>query len=873
MKMKKKEKEHDSRTDKNFPLLLSIILVFCILGAVVFSVSRKITREMSESAVQNLNESLNLIKSTIEAVLNKEAEFQKLMAQEIARKGDPEEYIRSYQKNQTMVKIAFIRAGETEGISSTGEVFSEEGMDFTSGGVTEGLAVSHSYLNYMGTWVYSIKCPVVKDDREIGTLYVEYTYDSLDKSLPDGFYNKRAMLYIMDTKTERFVLKPKGMGERSAGHLNLEDFYRANDIREETLRAEVERCVQNGENVMFYHDIRGKSALNYMWTVNGGTIYLIGYVPVEAIQQEGKTVNQNIFTVVVVMLVAFFLCCVLYYFNYRQQRKLWKEREAERELYNGQLKDALQAAQMASSSKTMFLSNMSHDIRTPMNAVLGFTGLLARDAENPDKVREYTKKIMASGQHLLSLINDILDVSKIESGKVVLNMGEFTLNDLVSSVDAIIRPMAAARSQKFHVEVTDVKHEYLIGDETRINQILINLLSNAVKYTPEGGNIWFRILGLKQRSSQFEHIRIEVEDDGYGMTQEYLKVIFDAFTRAENSTTNKVQGTGLGMAITKNIVELMGGTIEVTSEVDKGSLFRVELELRIPEGQADGKFWEQSGISRVLFVHRDGKEGRNVCALIEDKGISVDMVSGAEEALRMAGGGGSTGGAYQLVLLDWDEPDTGGIRTAEQMRKVLPEKTPILFLTVHGADGMEEVLQLGSTGILVKPLFLSAMKEKITEIWAREAGTDKSPETMEGSGLKGMRILAAEDNDINAEILSEILVSEGAACEIVENGRLALERFEQSEEKEFDAILMDVQMPVMNGYDATRAIRALERGDAVTIPIIAMTANAFAEDEREALNAGMNVHLTKPIDVDLLKKMLRQYVCQKRNGGEAGEGE
>lgn len=294
------------------------------------------------------------------------------------------------------------------------------------------------------------------------------------------------MLYIMDPRTERFVLKPKGMGERSAGHVNLEDYYRANNIQEEDILAEVQESIRNGKNLMFYHDIRRKSALNYMWKVNDGTIYLVGYVPIEAIQQEGKTVNQNIYIVVLVMLIAFFLCCVLYYLNQRQQNKVRGEREAERELHNKQLTEALQAAQLASNSKTMFLSNMSHDIRTPMNAVLGFTTLLARDADNADKVREYTGKIMASGQHLLSLINDILDVSKIESGKVVLNLEEFTLNDMVSSVDAIIRPMASARAQQFHVEVRDIKHEYLIGDETRVNQILINLLSNAVKYTPEG---------------------------------------------------------------------------------------------------------------------------------------------------------------------------------------------------------------------------------------------------------------------------------------------------------------------------------------------------------------------------------------------------
>ncbi|MCM1118430.1 MAG: ATP-binding protein [bacterium] len=852
-----KRKSYKRAADKGVSLLLSILLVFGILGVVVFSVSQKISKEMSESAIQNLDESLDLIKSTIESILSKEAEFQKLIAQEIALRQEPEEYIASYQKNQTMVKISYIREGETVGISSTGDAFSEEGLDF-SGGMIEGLAVSHSYINYMGTWAYSLKCPVTRDERIIGTLYVEYTYDSLDKSLPDGFDGKQAMLYIMDAKTERFVLKPKGMGERNAGHLDLEDFYRANDIRESELQAEVKNCIQNGKNIMFYHDIRGKSALNYMWTVNGGTIYLVGYVPIEAILREGKSVNQNILIVVAVMLVAFFLCCVLYYLNQRQQRKIMREREAERELHNKQLAEALHAAQLASNSKTMFLSNMSHDIRTPMNAVLGFTTLLEKDAENPDKVRAYTKKIMASGQHLLSLINDILDVSKIESGKVVLNVEEFTLNALVSSVDVIVRPMASARAQEFHVEVRDIKHERLLGDETRINQILINLLSNAVKYTPEGGNIWFRIIGLKQRSSQFEHIRIEVEDDGYGMTQDYLKVIFDAFTRAENSTTNKVQGTGLGMAITKNIVELMGGTIEVFSEVDRGSLFRVELEFRIPEGQADKLFWEQSGISRILFVGEDGQEGQNIQTLMDDMGVAVDIVSDEKSALSVLQNSGDIQNVYQLALLDVDVSVMDDASTLEQMRKLLPPNAPLLFMTDHDVGKANHMVDT-----LTKPFFVSALKERVMEIQAEEAGESKESEAEEAGGLQGLHFLAAEDNEINAEILSEILTIEGAGCEIAENGRLAVERFANAKEGEFDAILMDVQMPVMNGYDATRAIRAMKRKDAGEIPIIAMTANAFAEDEREALNAGMNIHLAKPIDVELLKQVIRSCVYKK----------
>ena len=846
-----KEKPEKREKWGGLPLLFSIVLVFCIFGAFVFSVSRKISREMSESAIQNLSESLDLIESTIEAILRSEAEFQTLIAQEIARTDDPESYIRTYEKNQTMSKMSLILAGETEGVSNSGERFTEEGLDFSAGGSVMGLPVSQSYLNYMGTWSYTIKCPVTRDGVEIGTLYAEYVYDAVDRSLPDGFYNKQASLYIMDAESRRFVLKPKGMGKRNAGHLNLSDFYRANSIEDPEIHEEVEACLQSGKNILFYHDIRDVQALNYMWAVNGGTIFLVGYVPVEAIQQEGRSVSQNIVIVVVSMLAAFFLCIGLYYLSRRQQDKLRREREAERRLHSQQLAEALQAAQIASESKTTFLSNMSHDIRTPMNAVLGFAALLGNEAGNPAKVREYTGKIMASGQHLLSLINDILDVSKIESGKVVLNLEKFALNDVISSVDAIIQPMARAKGQAFHLEMTGVRHEYLVGDEMRINQILINLLSNAVKYTPEGGSIWLRFIGLKQHSNQYEHIRIEVEDNGYGMTPEYLEKIFDAFTRAENSTTNKVQGTGLGMAITKSIVELMGGTIEVFSEVDRGTLFRVDLELRILEGAVDRQFWEQHGISHILTVGETPEDMESARALMGDAGLQLDAASDAGEALEQI-----RGGNCQLVLLDWE---ACGLPAAQTLREELGDGVPIIILAEYGAEDLEEALALPRTGAISKPFFVSAFREKVTELW----GEPSVPEEDAGD-LKGMRFLAAEDNEINAEILEELLAVEGAVCQVEANGRLALERFQRAAAGEFDAILLDVQMPVMNGHEAARAIRALDREDAKSIPIIAMTANAFAEDEKAALAAGMDAHVPKPLNMDLLKRVIRQQFSKRR---------
>ena len=856
-----KEKPAKQKKRRGSLLLLSIVLVFCLLGTVVYGISRKITQEMSASAIQNLSESLDLIQCTIEAILRNEAEFQSLIAKEAARAEDPETYVRTYEKNQTMAKLSLILSGRTEGVSNTGEHFTEEGLDFSAGGTVNGLPVSQSYLNYMGTWSYTIKCPVERDGQEIGTLYAEYVYDAIDEFLPrEGFYNKQASLYIMDAESERFVLKPKGMGQRSAGHLNLADFYRANNIQDAGIQAEVAQCLENGDDILFYHRIRSVNALNYMWSVNGGTVFLVGYVPVEAIQQEGRTVNQNILIVVIIMLAAFFLCILLYYLSWQQQDKIRREREEERRLHSQQLAEALQAAQIASNSKTMFLSNMSHDIRTPMNAVLGFTTLLAKDAENPAKVREYTKKITASGQHLLSLINDILDVSKIESGKVVLNFEKFALNDVISSVEAIIQPMAKAKRQTFHLDVTGIRHEYLVGDETRINQILINLLSNAVKYTPEGGCIWFRIIGLKQRSGQYEHIRIEVEDNGYGMTPEYLETIFDAFTRAENSTTNKVQGTGLGMAITKSIVELMGGTIEVSSKVNQGSLFRVELELRIPEEQVDRQFWEKRGITRILAVDNSAENQENIRALMKDTGVLLDSAANLEEALALV----QNGREFQLVLLDWDAPGFG-VQAAKRLRKALPDTVLILFLAPLDAEGTEEARQISRTGILTEPFFVSALQEKLAEMWADTGGAEEEPEPETAGILEGIRFLAAEDNEINAEILSELLEIEGASCEVVGNGRLAVERFREAGQDEFDAILMDVQMPVMNGHEAARAIRALPRSDAGTIPIIAMTANAFAEDEKAALDAGMDAHVAKPLDVEMLKKVIRKCVRRKES--------
>lgn len=397
------------------------------------------------------------------------------------------------------------------------------------------------------------------------------------------------------------------------------------------------------------------------------------------------------------------------------------------------MEEAYRAAKAANEAKTVFLSNMSHDMHTPMNAIMGFSALVDRDAEQPDKVRQYNGKIAASGQHLLNLINNVLDMSKIESGQNALDIAAFDLKELLEELNAAIQPWIQEKRQSLEVEVSGLKADCFLGDRLRLRQILINLLSNAVTYTQEGGQIQLTVLGLPEISKGYAHLCFQVQDNGIGISPEFMKHIFDPFTREKDTTASGILGVGLGMAITKNLVDLMGGTISVQSTQGRGSTFRVELELRYPDAQP--------------------------------------VETGSREQTRLPASG--------------DKP------------------------------------------------------------------------------LEGLRMLVAEDNDINAEILEELLSCEGVSCERTGNGQEALERFRQMPPGTFAAVLMDIQMPVMNGYEATRAIRGLDRPDGKTIPIVAMTANAFAEDVQNSMEAGMNAHLAKPIDMAMLKEVLVQLIFGK----------
>lgn len=535
---------------------------------------------------------------------------------------------------------------------------------------------------------------------------------------------------------------------------------------------------------------------------------------------------------------------------------MFSDRTKERKL-NENLKDALEIAKSANDAKSNFLSNMSHDIRTPMNAILGFATLLAKDADKPDKVREYIRKISFSGNHLLSLINDILDMSKIESGKTTLNIEEFGFPEFLEELYSIIVPQANAKKHNFNVYTKGLLPERVLGDRLRLNQVLLNLLSNAVKYTPAGGNIELTVESLDKTVHNHTHLRISVKDNGIGMSEQFVKEIFDPFAREVNVHTKGIQGTGLGMAIAKNIVNLMGGTLSVESEEGKGSTFNLEIELAIARhAQSDDKdFWLNHNVTRVLVVDDEEDICTGVQELMADTGVEVYYALGGRQAVQMVSEAFDENKGYNIVLLDWKMPDMDGIETAKHIRKKVGNDVPIMVLTSYSFDEIEEEAKdAGINLFLPKPFFISNFRNAIEKL---SDGETKEFKNIPGSvSIKGLKVLAAEDNEINAEILVELLDIEEATCDLAGNGQEAVEKFAASEPGQYDIIFMDVQMPVMNGYEATKAIRAGSHPQAKTIPIIAMTANAFDDDVRMALDSGMNAHLAKPIDMEKLKNII-----------------
>ena len=525
---------------------------------------------------------------------------------------------------------------------------------------------------------------------------------------------------------------------------------------------------------------------------------------------------------------------------------------------NQALYEAVRAAETANRAKSTFLSNMSHDIRTPMNAVIGFTTLAVSNIDNKEKVRDYLGKILSSSNHLLSLINDVLDMSRIESGKIHLEETEVSLSDMLHDLKTIISGHIYAKQLELYMDAMDVTDEDVYCDKTRLNQVLLNLLSNAIKFTPAGGTVSVRLKqfpGTKKGSGLYE---IRVKDSGIGMSQEFIQRIFSPFERERTSTVSRTQGTGLGMAITKNIVDMMGGTIEVRTEQGKGTEFIVRLPLRIQSEQRSIEKIAELEDLKALVVDDDFNTCDSVTKMLVKVGMRSEWTLSGKEAVLRARQSMELGDAFHAYIIDWRLPDMNGIEVTRQIRS-LGDDTPIIILTAYDWSDIEvEARAAGVNAFCAKPLFMSDIRETLmTAIGQKQTGAENCILPEIGSDFRGRCILLVEDNELNREIAEEILKQYGFLVDIAENGAVAVEKVKNSAPGTYDLVLMDIQMPVMNGYEATEQIRALEDPALAKIRILAMTANAFDEDRKQALKCGMDGFLSKPIVMEELIRTLQ----------------
>nr|WP_297874767.1 response regulator [uncultured Blautia sp.] len=522
-----------------------------------------------------------------------------------------------------------------------------------------------------------------------------------------------------------------------------------------------------------------------------------------------------------------------------------------------ELEDARQKAVESSKAKSEFLANMSHDIRTPMNAIVGMTAIATAHIDDQKQVQNCLRKITLSSKHLLGLINDVLDMSKIESGKLTLTTEQISLKEVVEGVVNIMQPQVKAKRQTFDIHVENILTENIWCDSVRLNQVLLNLLSNATKYTPEGGSIQLSLSEEKSpKGENYIRIHIKVKDNGIGMSPDFLKRIYESYSRADGVRVSKTQGTGLGMAITKYIVDAMEGSINIKSEIDKGTevsltfdfekAVALEMDMVLPS-------WN------MLVVDDDELLCRTAIDTLKTIGINADWVLSGEKAIELVTQHHQKRDDYQIILLDWKLPGMNGIQVAKEIRRNLGDEMPILLISAYDCSEFEEeAREAGINGFISKPLFKSTLYHALRQYMDTQTENDQTLNS--NIDLSGRRILLAEDNELNWEVASELLSDLGVELDWAEDGQICLDKFQKSSAGHYDAILMDIRMPHMTGYEATKAIRGINHPDALSIPIIAMSADAFSDDIQHCLECGMNAHIAKPIDVIELTRLLKRYL-------------
>ena len=640
-------------------------------------------------------------------------------------------------------------------------------------------------------------------------------------------------------------------GDHADYFSNLYDRYQNDDKEKiDAYIQELTDAMAKGESYSAIQDFDGSRQQVYCTDLPYSEWHLVTILPFGMLNEtvDGMSQNRTVATMAsfAVILVVLMFIFVTYYKMTQQQLR--------------DLNEARQDAMQATKAKSEFLSNMSHDIRTPMNAIVGMTAIATAHIDDKEQVQNCLRKIALSGKHLLGLINDILDMSKIESGKMTLTAERVSLREVVEGIVSIVQTQVKAKGQSFNVHIDNITVEDVYCDSVRMNQVLLNLLSNAVKYTQEGGTIQLSLYQEKEtpeKGEAYVKTHVVVQDNGIGMTPEFLEHIFDSYSRADSMRVQKTEGAGLGMAITKYIVDAMEGKITVESEPNKGTQFHLILDL---EKATEEEVNMVLPAWKMLVVDDDETLCRTAVDALDSIGIQADWTMSGEKALDMIRKHHQMRDDYQIILLDWKLPDMDGLRVARQIRHIIEEDMPIILISAYDWSEFEtEAREAGITGFISKPLFKSTLFYGLKKYMGVEDNDDLAGAASDME-LAGRHVLVAEDNELNWEVLKELLSDIGMELEWAENGKICMEMFQKSEPGYYDVILMDVRMPVMNGYEATGAIRGLKRADAQEIPIIAMTADAFSEDIQKCLDSGMNAHTAKPINVGEVISLLKKYI-------------
>ena len=708
--------------------------------------------------------------------------------------------------------------------------------------------------------VYSVKngspvlrhfVPIVQDGETAAMLYGVTVLKDLPQTINiDNIYNASANVYMVDTKNGDFLLDT---AHEELG--NISDYAEGVETKGDLdWDGYIEDLLALNTGYVIYKPQR-TNGWEYMYYAPAGINEWA--IAVSVPEKEAFASAFEVRDICIVLAVVMAIAIGAYYYIVRLQAKRATDYAVERAV----LEEKLHKAEAAERAKTTFLSNMSHDIRTPMNAIIGFTTLAEANVENPERVQEYLRKIMSSSNHLLSLINDVLDMSRIESGKLNIKEKECSISDIFRDMRNIIQSQMQSKQLSFFMDTMDVIDEDIYCDKLHVNQVLLNLLSNAIKFTPPGGAVSLTIRQKPSAPKGYGSYEIRVRDTGIGMSQEFAKHIFEPFERERNSTVSGIQGTGLGMAITKSIVDAMGGTIELQTEQGKGTEFIINLDFRLQsETKQVETIRELMGL-RALVVDDSFATCDSVTKMLTQIGMRAEWTLHGKEAVLRARQAVEMGDRFYAYIIDWLLPDLSGLEVVRQVRDVVGDEAPIIIVTAYDWTAFEEeARKAGVTAFCNKPIFLSELRDTlIAALGKLELEEQKLPVTVNAAGeLRGTRLLLVEDNELNREIAQELLEEAGFEVDTAGDGTEAVERVKNSDPSRYSLILMDIQMPKMNGYEATKAIRAMPEW--TKIPIVAMTANAFEEDRKAALEAGMNDHVAKPIDVERLMNVIRSLI-------------